>query len=218
MIISGRASSQRMPALPLLVLIRPDNHEFRRTPSETATTYPAEAVGVGSAGEGPNLSTQGAVGNDSMGAERQQGRAYQLTFDLEGSAEAPHHDQGGDDGIRSVRCEEPQSLTASNPARAWTERLMEAVCRPEKETRAYRRVEATQGAPGTDGMTIGQLRTWIATRDVHRATRWDAARRAARAPNNRANRPPIPDGVIFRTRLRPRYGQGWQSGLRGSTS
>ncbi|HMB08953.1 MAG TPA: hypothetical protein VKP69_35145, partial [Isosphaeraceae bacterium] len=45
-----------------------------------------------------------------------------------------------------------------------------------------------------------------------------AARKGEHAPNNLAKRPLIPDGVISRTRLRPRYGQGWQSGLGGSTS
>jgi RNA-directed DNA polymerase len=98
-----------------------------------------------------------------MGAERQQGRAYQLTLDFEGTEEAPRHGQGGDDGIRPARPEEPQTPTASDPARALTERLMEEVCRPENLNRAYRRVKANKGASGVDGMTIGQLRCWIAT-------------------------------------------------------
>jgi RNA-directed DNA polymerase len=97
-----------------------------------------------------------------MDAERQQGRAYQLTFDFEGTEEAPRHGQGGDDGIRPARPEEPQTSTASDPARALTERLMEEVCQPENLNRAYRRVKANKGASGVDGMTIGQLRSWIA--------------------------------------------------------
>ena len=97
-----------------------------------------------------------------MGAERQQGRAYQLTFDFEGDTETLRHDQGGDDGIRPARPEEPQTPTASDPARALTERLMEEVCRPENLNRAYRRVKANKGAPGVDGMTIVQLRSWLA--------------------------------------------------------
>ena len=40
---------------------------------------------------------------------------------------------------------------------------MEEVCRPENLNRAYRRVKANKGAPGVDGMTIGKLRSWIAT-------------------------------------------------------
>lgn len=98
-----------------------------------------------------------------MDAERQQGRAYQRTFDFEGQAETPRHDQDGDDGIRPVRSEEPQTPTASDPARALTERLMEEVCRPENLNRAYRRVKANKGAPGVDGMTIAALRPWLAT-------------------------------------------------------
>jgi RNA-directed DNA polymerase len=97
-----------------------------------------------------------------MGEERQQGRAYQLTFDFEGLAETPRHDQGSDDGIRPVRPEEPQTPTASDPARALTERLMEEVCQPENLNRAYRRVKANKGAPGVDGMTIAELRPWLA--------------------------------------------------------
>lgn len=97
-----------------------------------------------------------------MGAARQQGRAYQLTFDFEGQAETLRHDQGGEDGIRPARPEEPQTPTASDPARALTDRLMEEVCRPENLNRAYRRVKANKGAPGVDGMTIAQLRSWLA--------------------------------------------------------
>lgn len=97
-----------------------------------------------------------------MSAERQQGGAYQLTFDFEGQAETRRHDQGGDDGIRPARPEEPQTPTASDPARALTDRLMEEVCQPENLNRAYRRVKANKGAPGVDGMTIAQLRTWLA--------------------------------------------------------
>lgn len=97
-----------------------------------------------------------------MDAERQQGRAYQLTFNFEGDAETLRHDQGGDDGIGTARPEEPQTSTASDPARALTERLMEEVTRPENLNRAYRKVKANKGAPGVDGMTIGDLRAWIA--------------------------------------------------------
>src|SRR5262245_12628034 len=98
-----------------------------------------------------------------MGAERQQGRAYQRTFDFEGPAETLRHDRVGDDGIRPARPEEPQTPTAPDPARALTERLMEEVCRPENLNRAYHRVKANKGAAGVDGMTIDELRSWLAT-------------------------------------------------------
>jgi hypothetical protein len=37
--------------------------------------------------------------------------------------------------------------------------------------------------------------------------------RADHAPNNVAKPSLIPDSVISRTRLRPKYGQGWQPGI-----
>jgi RNA-directed DNA polymerase len=97
-----------------------------------------------------------------MGVERQQTGAYQMTFDFEGHKETSRHDQGGDDGIRPARSEEPQTPAASDQARALTERLLEEICRPENLNRAYKRVKANKGAPGVDGMTIGDLRDWIA--------------------------------------------------------
>jgi RNA-directed DNA polymerase len=39
--------------------------------------------------------------------------------------------------------------------------LMEQVCQPANLNRAYARVKANKGAPGVDGMTIGQLAGWI---------------------------------------------------------
>lgn len=97
-----------------------------------------------------------------MDAERQQSKGYQMTFDFEGREESLRHDHGGEDGIRPARLEESQASTASDPARALTDRLMEEICQPENLNRAYRRVKANKGAPGVDGMTIVQLRSWIA--------------------------------------------------------
>ena len=97
-----------------------------------------------------------------MDAERQQGKDYQMTFDFEGCEEFSRHDQGGEDGIQPAQIEESQMTTASDPARALTNRLMEEVCQTENLNRAYRRVKANKGAPGVDGMTIAQLRSWIA--------------------------------------------------------
>jgi len=39
---------------------------------------------------------------------------------------------------------------------------MEEVCQPENLNAADRRVKANKGAPGNDGMTVGDLRPWIA--------------------------------------------------------
>jgi len=38
---------------------------------------------------------------------------------------------------------------------------MEEVCRPENLNRAYKRVKANKGAPGVDGMTVGELPDWL---------------------------------------------------------
>jgi RNA-directed DNA polymerase len=95
-----------------------------------------------------------------MGVERQQGRSYQrLLFpELE---EGLRHDQPGDGGTGPGRLEEPQTPTASDPARALTERLMEEVCQRDNLIRAYERVRANKGAPGVDGLTVDDLFPWV---------------------------------------------------------
>jgi RNA-directed DNA polymerase len=57
--------------------------------------------------------------------------------------------------------EEPPSSTAKARQRALTAHLMEQVCEPANLNRAYARVKANKGAPGVDGMSIGQLGGWI---------------------------------------------------------
>jgi len=42
-----------------------------------------------------------------------------------------------------------------------TDNLMERVCERENLNRAYKRVKANKGAPGIDGMTVGELAGWI---------------------------------------------------------
>lgn len=96
-----------------------------------------------------------------MGAERQQGRPYQR-FLFGDWQEDLRHDQPGEGGTGPGRLEEPQTPTASDPARALTERLMEEVCRPDNLNQAYRRVKANKGAPGVDGMAIDELPSWFA--------------------------------------------------------
>lgn len=95
-----------------------------------------------------------------MSAERPQGKPYQRL--LPGLEEGLRHDHAGEGGTGPGRPEEPQALTASDPARALTERLMEEVSHRENLNQAYRKVKANQGAPGVDGMTVADLRSWLA--------------------------------------------------------
>jgi RNA-directed DNA polymerase len=95
-----------------------------------------------------------------MNVERQQGRLYQRLL-FEQSAESLRHDASGEGGTGPAAREEPQAFTAFDPARALTQYLMEEVVERENLNRAYRRVKANKGAPGVDGMTIGQLGEWI---------------------------------------------------------
>jgi len=84
-----------------------------------------------------------------MGAERQQGRLYQLSlFEEEGENRRPG--AGGKGGTGPAERK-----------RALTVHLMERVVKRENLNRAYKRVKANKGAPGVDGMTVGDLRGWI---------------------------------------------------------
>jgi RNA-directed DNA polymerase len=96
-----------------------------------------------------------------MGVERQQGKSYQR-FLFPELAEDMRPDQDGEARGLSVRPAEPQPPAASDPARALTVSLMEEVTERDNLNRAYRRVVANKGAPGVDGLTVGDLKTWIA--------------------------------------------------------
>jgi RNA-directed DNA polymerase len=96
-----------------------------------------------------------------MSAEWPQGKPYQRLLFPE-SAEGLRHDHAGEGGTGPGRHEEPQAPTASDPARALTERLMEEVSHRENLNQAYRKVKANKGAPGVDGMTVANLRSWLA--------------------------------------------------------
>jgi RNA-directed DNA polymerase len=97
-----------------------------------------------------------------MGAERQQGGFYQPSL-FEGWEENPRPDQDGKARSLSVRPEEPQTPTVLDPARALTVSLMEEVTERDNLNRAYRRVVSNKGSAGVDGLTVGDLKTWIAT-------------------------------------------------------
>ena len=106
---------------------------------------------------------QGAVWNDSMDVERQQGGVYQRLL-FEEPAESLRHGEGSEGGTQPSPREEPQAFPASDPARALTERLMEEVTDRDNLNRAYRRVKANKGAPGIDGLTLADLAQWIPLR------------------------------------------------------
>src|SRR3972149_4997781 len=112
------------------------------------------------ADEGPNPWMQGAVGPISMSAKQQQGELYQRLL-FEERAESPRHGEGSKGGTRPSPREEQQAFTATGPARALTERLMEEVTDRDNLNRAYRQVKANRGAPGVDGMTIAAAADWI---------------------------------------------------------
>lgn len=96
-----------------------------------------------------------------MNAERQQGGPYQR-FLFPEMEDGPRHGEPGEGGTGPGSHEESQAVTASEPARALTERLMEEVCRHGNLNQAYRRVLANKGAGGIDGMTVEQLPSWYA--------------------------------------------------------
>jgi len=96
-----------------------------------------------------------------MGVERQQGRCYQRSL-FEGLEEDLRPDQDGEARSLSVRSEEPQASAASDPARALSVSLMEEVTERDNLNRAYVRVLANKGAAGVDGLTVHDLKAWIA--------------------------------------------------------
>ena len=96
-----------------------------------------------------------------MDVQRQQGGSYQRLLFQE-PVENLRHGAGGDGGTGTAAIVEPQASTAFDQARALTECLMEQVVERDNLNRAYRRVKANKGAPGVDGMTIRDLRDWIA--------------------------------------------------------
>jgi RNA-directed DNA polymerase len=95
-----------------------------------------------------------------MDVERQQGRFYQPSL-FEGLKENPRPDQDGEARSRSVRHEEPQAFTASDPARALSVNLMGEVTKTDNLNRAIRQVRANKGAAGVDGMSVHELWDWV---------------------------------------------------------
>ena len=107
--------------------------------------------------EGRNFLVRGDRPDDSVVAEPQKGMTDQLRLALCATRE------GGEAGSRSAPRGERQASSASEGNRApVTDTLMERICEPKNLNRAYRRVRANRGSPGVDGMTVGELRAWLA--------------------------------------------------------
>ena len=70
----------------------------------------------------------------------------------------------GESGTQPKAAEAPQAFPALEQKRALTSRLMEKVCDRANLNRAYKRVAANKGAAGSDGMTVDELKPWIASR------------------------------------------------------
>lgn len=97
-----------------------------------------------------------------MSVERQQGGAYQGDLFDEALLKALRHGTPGDGGTGTGVCGEPQALAALDQQRALTQGLMERVAVSANLNQAYKRVKANKGAPGVDGMTVQDLRPWLA--------------------------------------------------------
>ena len=73
---------------------------------------------------------------------------------------------GGEAGSGSAPVEERQASSMSEGNRALTnDTLMERICEGENLNRAYKRVRKNRGSPGVDGMTTGELGSWL---EVHK--------------------------------------------------
>ena len=97
-----------------------------------------------------------------MGVKRQQGKDDQKDLFDEALKASLRHGVSGEGGTGSGACEERQAPAAWSQDRALTQHLMEEVASSANLNRAYKRVKANGGAPGVDGMTVADLRPWIA--------------------------------------------------------
>lgn len=71
------------------------------------------------------------------------------------------HGQSGGSRTESGRHEDQQTDTANRQTSALTTELMERICSSANLNRAYKRVKENKGAPGIDGITVGQLKAHL---------------------------------------------------------
>ena len=97
-----------------------------------------------------------------MSVERQQGGGYQRDLFDEVLLETLRPAASGDGVTVAGAGKERQAGTALERQRALTQDLMERVVSSANLNHAYKRVKANKGAPGVDGMSVYDLRPWLA--------------------------------------------------------